>query len=122
MAHYVDNEKYIKATPEDRKKMMDKYYEEVLEESYEFWKQCSEKKKQEKERQRQELIEQRTGPEETSRHRRVEWDNPNSLNNIEATIFWLIVAVGALFFVDGWMLSVLSTFVWWKYITRHYRD
>lgn len=46
-------------------------------------------------------------------------DHPNTLENGSATVLWLIVAIGALIFKGGWVLSIIATFVWFNFITRH---
>ena len=47
------------------------------------------------------------------------YDHPNSLENSEATILWLIVmAVGTLF-KGNWIIWIVATIIWRRYITRH---
>lgn len=46
-------------------------------------------------------------------------DHPNTLENGSATVLWLVVAIGALIFKGGWVLSIIATFVWFNFITRH---
>ena len=46
-------------------------------------------------------------------------DHPNSLENNEATIIWVVVMVIASIFTGGWVIWIISTIIWRKYITRH---
>lgn len=48
-----------------------------------------------------------------------QYDWPYSLENGEATVLWLIIAIGAFIFNDGWMISIIATIIWFNYITRH---
>lgn len=46
-------------------------------------------------------------------------DHPNTMENSTATILWLIVmGVGALF-NDAWIIWIIATVIWLKFITRH---
>lgn len=48
-------------------------------------------------------------------------DHPNSLENSEATILWIVVmAIGAIF-KGNWIIWTIATVIWYKYITRHTR-
>lgn len=45
-------------------------------------------------------------------------DHPNSLENSEATIIWIVVmAVGAIF-KGNWIIWIVATIIWRRYITR----
>lgn len=49
------------------------------------------------------------------------YDHPNSLENDEATVLWIVVmAVGSIF-VDRIWIWIVATFMWYRYITRHSR-
>ena len=48
-------------------------------------------------------------------------DHPNSLENSEATILWVIVMLVGSIFKGNWMIWIVATFIWWRYITRHKR-
>ena len=48
-------------------------------------------------------------------------DHPNSLENNEATILWLIVMAVATIFKFNWIIWIVATIIWRKYITRHKR-
>lgn len=48
-------------------------------------------------------------------------DHPNSLENSEATILWIVaMAVGTLF-RGNWIIWIVATIIWRRYITRHKR-
>lgn len=46
-------------------------------------------------------------------------DHPNSLENSEATIVWIIVMAVATIFKGNWIIWIIATIIWRKYITRH---
>lgn len=48
-------------------------------------------------------------------------DHPNSLENNEATIVWLVVMAVATIFKGNWLIWIVSTIIWRRYITRHKR-
>ena len=48
-----------------------------------------------------------------------QYDSPYALENGEATVLWLIVAIGAFIFKDGWMISIIATIIWLNHIIRH---
>ena len=46
-------------------------------------------------------------------------DHPNSLENSEATIIWIVVMAIATIFKGNWIIWIIATIIWRKYITRH---
>ena len=46
-------------------------------------------------------------------------DHPNSLENSEATIIWIVVMAVATIFKGNWIIWIIATIIWRKYITRH---
>ena len=48
-------------------------------------------------------------------------DHPNSLENDEATIIWIVVMVVATIFKVNWLIWIIATIIWRRYITRHKR-
>lgn len=46
-------------------------------------------------------------------------DHPNTPENSTVTIFWIVGMVITLLFKGGWVLCILETVAWWKFITRH---
>ena len=47
------------------------------------------------------------------------YDHPNSLENDEATIIWIVVMAVATIFKGNWIIWIIATIIWRKYITRH---
>ena len=47
------------------------------------------------------------------------YDHPNSLENSEATIIWIIVMAVATIFKGNWIIWIIATIIWRRYITRH---
>lgn len=47
------------------------------------------------------------------------WDSPYAMENSVATIFWIVIMVVGTIFKDSWMIWVIATFIWWKFITRN---
>lgn len=48
-------------------------------------------------------------------------DHPNSLENDEATALWLVVMAVATIFKGNWIIWIIATIIWRRYITRHKR-
>lgn len=48
-------------------------------------------------------------------------DHPNSLENDEATIIWIVVMAVATIFKGNWLIWIIATIIWRRYITRHKR-
>lgn len=47
------------------------------------------------------------------------FDHPNTMENSTATFFWIVsLAIGAIF-KSAWAIWIVSTVIWWKFITRH---
>ena len=47
------------------------------------------------------------------------YDHPNSLENDEATIIWIVVMGVATIFKGNWIIWIIATIIWRKYMTRH---
>ena len=47
------------------------------------------------------------------------FDHPNTMENGTATFFWIVSLIAGALFKDGWMIWVISTFIWLRFITRH---
>lgn len=48
-------------------------------------------------------------------------DHPNSLENDEATVVWVVVMAIATIFKFNWLIWIIATIIWRRYITRHER-
>lgn len=46
-------------------------------------------------------------------------DHPNSLENDEATILWIVVMAIATIFKGNWVIWIIATIIWRRYINRH---
>ena len=46
-------------------------------------------------------------------------DRPGTMENGTATLFWLVAMIVSVLFKGGWILCILETIIWWKFITRH---
>lgn len=90
-------------TPEEREKELAEFLAEI--------KKRDEEKEQEKSLQKQQKIE---NPFKNC-------DHPNSLENSEATILWIIVMAVGTIFKGNWIIWIIATVIWWRYITRHKR-
>ena len=88
-------------TPEEREKELD----EFIKKNNEKW----EERNKKKEAERQEA---QKNPFEGC-------DHPNSLENDEATIIWIIVMAVGTIFKGNWIIWIVATIIWWRYITRH---
>lgn len=47
------------------------------------------------------------------------YDHPNTMENSTATIFWIASLVVGALFKGAWIIWIVSTVIWWKFITRH---
>lgn len=90
-------------TPEKREKELNDFLEEI---------------KKKDERQAQEKASQRQNVQENFFEN---CDHPNSLENDEATILWIVVMAVATIFKGNWLIWIIATIIWRRYITRHKR-
>ena len=90
-------------SPEERERELDEYVKEMNAE-WESYKQKNESSKP-----------------QSSQNPFENCDHPNSLENSEATIVWIVAMGASILFKGGWALCILETIIWWKYITRHKR-
>lgn len=88
-------------TPEEREKELNVFLDQI--------KKQDEEKKQEKALQIQ----------HNSENPFANYDHPNSLENDEATILWVVVMAIATVFKGNWIIWIVATIIWRKYITRH---
>ena len=49
-------------------------------------------------------------------------DRPGTMENGFATLLWGVAMVVSLLFKRGWILCILETIAWMKFITRHKGD
>ena len=76
-----------------------------------------EQAEKEKEQQRH-LLE--TGQKERSwqEHMYVDVDNPNTIDNGVATLWYIIIMVIGAVFNDRWLIWIIATVIWWNHINR----
>lgn len=46
-------------------------------------------------------------------------DRPGTMENGTATIMWLAAMLVSILFKHGWILCILETILWWKFVSRH---
>lgn len=56
--------------------------------------------------------------QEKAREMYINADHPNTMENGPATFLWIAAMVVSLLFKGGWMLCILETVVWWKFVNR----
>ena len=88
-------------TPEEREKELNEFLDDR--------KRRDEEKKQEKGAQKPKNIENPFA----------NYDHPNSLENDEATIIWIVVMAIGTIFKGNWIIWIIATIIWRRYITRH---
>lgn len=49
------------------------------------------------------------------------WDHPNTMENGTATVLWIVVMLVGSIFKGNWIIWIIATVVWAKFITRHDR-
>ena len=97
-----ERERERNLTPEERQRELDEY----IKANNEKWKQINVQKQ---EKYQQQITQK---PFENC-------DHPNSLENDEATIIWVIVMAIGTIFKGNWIIWIIATIVWRRYITRH---
>ena len=50
-----------------------------------------------------------------------DWDHPNTMENSSATILYIIVMAISIIFVNGWMVWIVASIIYFRFITRHSR-
>lgn len=88
-------------TPEEREKELDGFLSEL-------------KKRDDAVNKEQKLQKQ-----ENLKNRFANYDHPNSLENNEATMLWVIVMIIGTIFKGNWIIWIIATIIWRKYVTRH---
>lgn len=79
------------------------------------------------EQSKERRLEEERIEQENKRKRNIEEDkwlyihaeNPNSLENSEATIIWIMVMVVSALFKDGWIMWITATIMWLSHIFRY---
>ena len=46
-------------------------------------------------------------------------DHPNTMENSTATILWIVVMLVGSIFNDRWIIWIVATIIWLKFITRY---
>lgn len=46
-------------------------------------------------------------------------DHPNTMENSTATVLWIVVMLVASIFKGNWVIWIVATIIWLKFITRH---
>lgn len=49
------------------------------------------------------------------------FDHPNTMENSSATVLWIVVMVVGSIFKARWLLWIIATVIWVRFITRHHR-
>lgn len=49
------------------------------------------------------------------------FDHPNTMENGTATFFWIVVMLVGSIFKGNWIIWIIATVVWARFITRHDR-
>lgn len=88
-------------TPEEREMELNEFLNEI--------------KKQDEEIERKKSLQKQKSREDPFAN----CDHPNSLENDEATILWIVVMIIAAIFKGGWIIWIIATIIWRRYITRH---
>ena len=82
-----------------------------------------EQKKLERESHRKWLEEQGLkfidSSEDSKKNFHGECDHPNTMENGPATLLYIIVMIGGAIFVDRLLIWIVSTIIYFKFITRH---
>ena len=49
------------------------------------------------------------------------YDHPNTIENSTATVFWIAALLIGSIFKGNWVIWIIATVIWAKFITRHDR-
>lgn len=98
----AERERDAALTPEEKEREMDEYIKQIDEK----WNKINAEKNQEQAKRQAEDVFQN-------------YDHPNSLENTEATIIWIVVMAVATIFKGNWIIWIIATIIWLRYITRH---
>lgn len=63
-----------------------------------------------------EEIEQKN--QEKMRELYINVDHPSTMENGTATFLWAVAMIVSLLFNGGWVLCILETIIWWRFISR----
>lgn len=47
------------------------------------------------------------------------YDHPNTMENSTATVLWIVVMLVGSIFKGNWVIWIVATIIWLKFITRH---
>lgn len=104
-------ERWRKLTPKQRQNESDEYEKKFYEELNKKNAEWDKKKQEEKQKKSQ-------SPEDFFKN----CDHPHSLENDEATIIWLVVMAVGTIFKGNWIIWIVATVIWWRYINRHKKN
>lgn len=81
------------------------------------------KEKEEKREQErlEELAKQGIVPPDPNTYPKKYYDHPNTMENSTATVLWIVVMLVGSIFKGNWVIWIIATVVWAKFITRHDR-
>lgn len=68
---------------------------------------------------RKELEDKGLKPFDESQVPKKHCDHPNTMENSTATVVWLVVMLVGSIFKGNWVIWIIATVVWAKFITRH---
>lgn len=60
------------------------------------------------------------GPPKEVEKKTPHYDHPNTMEDSTATVLYIVVMIGGLIFVDWWLLWIMATAIYLKFITRHW--
>ena len=89
---------------------------EILDKSDKEWKERQERRHQAR---LKELEEMGLKPFDESQVPPERCDHPNTIEDSTATFFWIVGMVISLLFKGGWILCIIETIIWLKFITRY---
>ncbi len=81
------------------------------------------KEKEEKREQERlkELAEKGIVPPDPSTYPKKYCDHPNTMENSTATVIWVVVMLVGSIFKGNWIIWIIATIIWFRFITRHNR-
>lgn len=98
---------------------MQKLIKQHQKERESFEEHLKELRRQEFAKQGLKLIETNKSEQERKKDFHGDCDSPYTMENSTATILWIVVMVVGSIFKGNWVIWIISTVIWARFITRH---
>lgn len=97
-------------------------YKEIRESFDKVDKEWEERKAQQEREWQEEIARRKANGEkfvETGKIPKKRCDHPNTMEDSTATVVWLVVMLVGSIFKGNWVIWIVATVIWWRFITRY---